>query len=104
MSKEEYVSVHIPRVLFDMATKLGTVRVGEVMVHLHSEKAIVREAIARGLKLMLIERMISDTLAEKYAKKNAVSIYTSLLKGDVERASELRKCGEALAGLPEAEV
>ena len=91
--------------MFDIATGLGMVKVGEVEVHLHTESLIIKEALARGLRLMMIERIVSDELTEKYARKNAVSIYTSLLKRTVERVGETtEKSREALAQLPEAEA
>ncbi len=81
------------------------VKVGTVEVHLHSESLIIKEALARGLRLMMIERVISDRLTDKYAKRNAVNLYTSLLKSSVETASETTENSrEALAGLPEAEA
>ena len=104
MSKEEVVRVPIPKSMFEIATNLGMVKVGEVCVHLHSENMIIKEALARGLRLMMIEKLVGDELTMKYAKKNAVSIYASLLKESVKTASETTGVREALAGLPEAEV
>ena len=95
----------IPKKLFEIATNLGMVKVGTVEVHLHSESLIIKEALARGLRLMVIERTVSDKLAEKFARRNAVSIYTSLVNRTVEIASETtEKSREALAQLPEAEA
>lgn len=104
MSKSEFVSVAIPKSLFEIATKLGTVRVGVIDVHLHTERAIVREALARGLKLMVIEREIVNRLAEKYVRMNTGKVYTSLVTA-AERASETAAKGrEALAPLEDVET
>lgn len=104
MNKEDVVRVAVPKSLFEMATKLGMVKVGEVVVHLHSENMIVREALARGLKLMTIEKAIVDSMSEKDVKKNARGIYTSLVTIPAESASETAGKGrEALAQLEDAE-
>jgi hypothetical protein len=104
MSREEIVSVAIPKSLFEIATRLGTVKVGAIEVHLHTERAIVREALARGLKLMVIEREIVDRLSGNYARMNAGKVFTSLVTA-AERASETAAKGrEALAQLEDVET
>jgi len=104
MRKDEFVSVAIPKSLFEIATKLGTVRVGTIEVHLHTERAIVGEALARGLKLMVIEKAIADRLSERYVRMNAGRVYTSLVTA-AERASETAAKGrEALAQLKDVET
>lgn len=96
--KERFVSVAIPKSLFEIACKLGRVKVGEVEINLYGERMIVREALARGLKLMMIERVIADTLTEKYVRGNAKRVYASLITIPAEGASETAGKGrEALA-------
>ncbi len=89
MSKEEVVRVAIPKNLFEIATKLGMIKVGDIEVHLHPESSIIREAVTRGLRFMMIEKAVIDSLAEKDVKKNARKIYTSLVSRPVKSASEI---------------
>lgn len=105
MSKEEIVRVAVPKKIFDIATRLGTVRVGDVNIHLHTEAMIIKEAVARGLRLMVIEDMVSNEIAERYARKNAKRICTSLITRTADGTSEAAvNMREALVPLKELEV
>lgn len=81
------VRIAVPKVLYGFASSLAKVKVGDTVVQLHNETSIVREALARGLRLMMIERKELDMLATRDAKKGAKKIYTSLVK-TAESASE----------------
>jgi hypothetical protein len=80
MNKEDTVRIAVPRKLIDIVDKLTRVRVGDAEVVLHTETAIIKEALVRGLRLMMIEREVIDELAEKAAHIKGVRVYTSLVR------------------------
>ena len=84
----EHATIKVPSILIQMADKLSVLKVGEVMVDLKSRAAVIREAVARGLRIMMIERAILDEIVEENAAGDAKRIYSSLVIIPAEGAGE----------------
>jgi len=84
----EYTRIKVPSILIQMAEKLSVLKMGEVMVDLKSRAAVIREAVARGLRVMMIERAILDEIVEENAAGDAERIYSSLVMIPAEGAGE----------------
>ena len=88
MESWEHATIKVPPILIQMAEKLSVLKIGEVMVDLKSRAAVIREAVARGLRVMLIEREILDKIIEENAAGDAERIYSSLVIIPAESAGE----------------
>ena len=93
MSEEEGVAevtlpqVRVPADLKKIVDELRYMTLKGDKLRLYNVSDIMREALLKGLRLMLVERAIFDTIIEKEAREGAERIYTSL----VTQATQVEK-------------
>lgn len=84
LSEEEKIAevslppVKVPADLKKIIDELKYLRLKGDKLRLYNTSGIMREALLKGLRLMLLERAIYDTIIEKEARAGAERLYTSL--------------------------
>jgi len=89
--------VKVPTELRDVINDLKYLKLKGDKIKMYTTSDIVREALLKGLRLMLFERAIYDVIIEKEARAGAERIYASLNKEPVvEKPQAATGVGEAL--------
>jgi len=76
-------AVKVPEIVKDTINGLAFIDFGGEKVKLYTITDIMREALMKGLSLMLLERKLYEELMAKQAKNGAELIQASLLKDAV---------------------
>ena len=90
-------SVKVPALIRDAINDLKYLKLKGDMIKLHTTAGIMREALLKGVRLMLLEREIYNVIIEKEARAGAAQIYASLNKEEPVTVKP-----QAVAGVGEA--
>lgn len=91
MSEDEsytHYAVRVPNSLLRLLDDLCYIKVGSENIKIHDRSDIAREALLKGVKLMLMEKVILKRLMSMDANKSAKQVYTHLEKtADTEQVA-----------------
>jgi len=94
--------VKVPAVLRDMLDELKYLELRGEKIRLFTTTDIMREALLKGIRLMMMEKEVYQKMIEVEAKNGAQRIYTSL-KERADAQEKAQKSREALEEVPQME-
>lgn len=94
--------VKVPAILRDMLDDLKYLELKGEKIRLFTTTDIMREALLKGIRLMMMEKEVYQKMIEVEAKNGAQRIYTSL-KERADAQEKALKAREALEQFPQME-
>jgi hypothetical protein len=79
---EVRITLKVPKELKGIVEEMRFLKLGEDKLKIYTVADIVREALLKGLRLMLVEREVFEKMLEGEAKEGASRIYASLVKSE----------------------